>query len=280
MTISRRHFLQLAGAASVLSLPRISHATTSPSAKRVVIVGGGIAGATAAKYLRRLNPKIEVTLVEPQSTYHSCMMSNEVISQVRDPKTLEFGYDRLSQQGVKVIHDWATNIDPVAHKITLKQGKPLSYDRAIVCPGIDFKWDQLEGYSQEASETLPHAWQAGAQMLLLRTQLEQMKSGGLVIIAPPANPFRCPPGPYERASQIAHYLKTHKPGSKILILDAKNEFAKQALFQQGWDNHYKGMIEWVKGSDGGILERVDVKQREVVSSFESYKADVVNIIPP
>lgn len=200
--------------------------------------------------------------------------------QTRDIKTLQFDYSQLRQRGVTVIHDWVTAIDPVAHKITLKQGKPLSYDRAIVAPGIDFKWNQIEGYDEAASEIMPHAWEAGPQTLLLQKQLEQMPNGGVVIIAPPANPFRCPPGPYERASQIAYYLKTQKPNSKIIILDAKNEFAKQGLFQQGWETHYKGIIEWVKGSEGGAIERVDVKQREVQSSFQNYKADVINIIPP
>jgi sulfide dehydrogenase [flavocytochrome c] flavoprotein subunit len=151
----------------------------------------------------------------------------------------------------------------------------------VVSPGIDFRWEAIEGYDENVAETIPHAWQAGAQTQILRRQLEAMDDGGVVIVAPPGNPFRCPPGPYERVSMIAYYLKAHKPRSKIMILDAKDKFSKQPLFMQGWEMLYPGMIEWVKGTDLGTIERVDAASRTLYSSFDTaYKADVINLIPP
>jgi len=187
--------------------------------------------------------------------------------------------------GIKVVQDLASNIDAKKkHVVTRKNGN-IAYDRCIVSPGVDFKWEMIEGYSAGIAATkIPHAWKAGPQTALLHKQLQAMKDGGTVIIAPPPNPFRCPPGPYERACQIAHYLKNNKPKSKILILDAKDKFSKQGLFMQGWKKHYgygtdNSLIEWVKGAEGGIIEGVDAKTNTVIGSVDEYKADVINVIP-
>ncbi len=174
----------------------------------------------------------------------------------------------------------ATKIDPAARKVSLKSGSVMEYDRLVISPGIDLKWGALEGYDEAASKAMPHAWKAGPQTLLLRKQLEAMPDGGVVLIAPPANPFRCPPGPYERASMIAHYLKTNKPKSKIIILDAKEKFSKQALFMGGWEELYGEMIEWRAASAGGSVSRVDPKAMTVETEFGDEKGDVINVIPP
>lgn len=285
--INRRDFLKAAGVAGMAAgLPLAAGSVAAaPAGKgtkaRVVVVGGGPGGATAAKYLRKADPSIEVTLIERNQHYHTCFMSNEVLAGLRTLDSIKFGYDGLAKHGVKVVHDTVTGIDPAAKKITTQGGKTFAYDRLILSPGIDIKWGAIQGYDEAASQIMPHAWKAGPQTALLRKQLEAMPNGGKVIIAAPGNPFRCPPGPYERASLIAHYLKKHKPKSKIVILDAKDDFSKQGLFMQGWEQHYKGMIEWVKGADtNGGVKRVDTKKMTVYTDFDEIKADVVNIIPP
>jgi len=282
--LTRRKFVGLAGtvgaASSVLLWPLIGQA--GKSGGRVVIVGGGFGGASCAKYLSRIAPGVEVTLVERDSKFITCPFSNAVLGGLYDMDFITHGYDALrTAHGVNVINDTATAIDPTAQKVALGSGTVLDYDRLVVSPGIDFQWGAIEGYDQSTSEAIPHAWKAGPQTLILRKQLEQMPDGGVVIIAPPKNPFRCPPGPYERASMIAHYLKQAKPKSKILIYDAKNKFSKQPLFEQGWQALYPGMIEWIKESDGGEIERVDAKTMTAYPTFgEAQKADVINLIPP
>lgn len=278
---TRRDFIKLigaAGAASALGWPSLTQAARG----RVVVVGGGFGGATCAKYIRKLGPGIKVTLIERNSKFVTCPFSNLVLGGLRKIDSITHGYDKLSKNhGVKVIHDNVTTIDPVAKKVTLAGGKRLRYDRLVLSPGIDFRWDAIAGYDEAASQTIPHAWDGGPQTLILRKQLEQMRDGGVVIIAPPGNPFRCPPGPYERASMIAHYLKQAKPRSKVLIYDAKDKFSKQPLFMQGWQKLYPGMIEWVRPSEGGTIERVDPKSRTIYPVFASpQKGDVLNIIPP
>ncbi|MDY6981389.1 MAG: NAD(P)/FAD-dependent oxidoreductase, partial [Pseudomonadota bacterium] len=180
-----------------------------------------------------------------------------------------------------VVHAMAREIDPAGKKVTLNNGSTLEYDRLVVSPGIDFRWEDVEGMSEADVENLPHAWNGGPQTTVLRKQLTAMPDGGTVIIAPPANPFRCPPGPYERASMIANYLKQNKPKSKVLILDAKTKFSKQPLFMQGWEQLYGDMIEWVSGDAGGRVSRVDVAGKGVYNELgESFSANVVNFIPP
>ena len=244
-----------------------------------MIVGGGTAGATAAKYIRRADDSVEVTLIEPNEHYYTCYLSNEVLGGNRKLESLKFGYDGLRKHGVTVVQDTVIAIDAAGRKVTTKGGKSFSYDRCIVAPGISFR-NNIEGYDEAATKKFPHAWKAGAQTALLRGQLEAMTDGGTVLIAPPPNPFRCPPGPYERASQIASYLKTHKPKSKVLIVDSKDKFSKQGLFTQAWERHYPGMIEWKKAADtGGGIVRVDAKAGTVSTDFDDMKVDVANIIP-
>lgn len=278
---SRRDFVKLigvAGAASAFGWPLIASAKKGG---HVVVVGGGFGGTTCAKYLRKLDPGIKVTLIEREAKFLTCPYSNMVLGGLKDMDFITHGYDGLRQRGVKVIQDTAVGIDPAAHKVTLAGGKSLKYDRLVVSPGIDIRWNALKGYDQAASELAPHAWKAGPQTALLRKQLEAMKDGGVVVITSPANPYRCPPGPYERACMIAHYLKQKKPRSKIVILDAKDAFAKQGLFVDGWNQLYPGMIEWVKGTAGGMVDRVDAKTLTVHPTFgDPVKADVLNVVPP
>jgi sulfide dehydrogenase [flavocytochrome c] flavoprotein subunit len=267
-------------ASSVLGWPIVAQA--GKAAGRVVIVGGGFGGASCAKYLSRMAPGVEVTLVERDTNFITCPFSNAVIGGLYDIDFITQGYDALrGEHGVNVIHDSATGVDPGAKTVGLAGGSTLQYDRLVISPGIDIQWGAIEGYDEAASEAMPHAWKAGPQTLTLRQQLEDMPDGGVVIIAAPRNPFRCPPGPYERASLIAHYLKQAKPRSKILIYDAKDKFSKQPLFQQGWKALYPGMIEWISESDGGAIEGVDVKAMTVHPTFgDPQKADVINVIPP
>jgi sulfide dehydrogenase [flavocytochrome c] flavoprotein subunit len=277
--ITRRNFIKAVSSAAAISADGFPMIAAAGGKKQVVIVGGGVGGATAARYIRRADPSIEVTLIEPNTHYYTCFLSNEVLSGERTLDGIKFGYDGLRGEGITVVHDLATGIDAGARTVSTKGGKTFKYDRCIVAPGISFA-DDIAGYDMAAAEKMPHAWKAGPQTALLRKQLEAMPDGGTVLIAPPPNPFRCPPGPYERSCQIAHYLKNHKPKSKILILDKKDKFSKQGLFTQAWDRHYKGMIEWVKAEDtGGGVIRVDAKAGTVHTEFEEYKPAVTNIIP-
>lgn len=284
--ISRRNFIQITGGAAAVSTMGFSNILLAgKSAGHVVIIGGGVGGATAARYIKRADPAVQVTIVEPNANYFTCFMSNEVISGERPLESIKFGYKNLESMGIKIVQDYASNIDAKKKHVVTKSNGNIAYDRCIVSPGVDFKWEMIEGYDAEVAATkIPHAWKAGPQTALMHKQLQEMKDGGTVIIAPPENPFRCPPGPYERASQVAHYLKHNKPKSKILILDAKDKFSKQGLFTQGWKKHYgygtdNSLIEWVKGAEGGIIEGVDAKTNTVIGSVDEYKADVINVIP-
>jgi NADPH-dependent 2,4-dienoyl-CoA reductase/sulfur reductase-like enzyme len=244
-------------------------------------VGGGFGGATCVKYLRRADSSLEVTLVEPHRQFVTCPFSNAVLVGLRDLASVTHTYDGLHQRyGIRLVHATATALDPMGHQVTLDDGSTLTYDRLVLSPGVEMQWGALEGYDAAASEQFPHAWHAGMQTLLLRRQLEAMEDGGLVVITAPDNPYRCPPGPYERASLIAHYLKTHKPRSKLLLLDAKDTFTKQALFRSAWARLYPGLLEWVSGSQGGRVVRVDVPAGTVHTDFDEYKPAVANIIPP
>lgn len=277
--LTRRRFL---GFASSLPLTGvlIRQAVAKPHA-RVVVVGGGFGGATCAKYLRLADPTIDVTLVTPHQQFLTCPFSNTVLVGLRELSSLTFNYERLRERyGVRVVYAEAKTLDPTSRRLTLKSDKILSYDRLVLSPGIELQWGALEGYDAAASEVFPHAWEAGPQTLLLRRQLEAMPDGGLVVITAPEAPYRCPPGPYERASLIAHYLKTHKPKSKVLLLDAKDTFTKDKLFRAAWQQLYPGLLEWVSGSQGGRVVRVDPHAGTVRTDFEEYKPAVANIIPP
>ncbi len=289
--INRRNFLKLSGgAAAMASAMGASSFAIAGATKKVVVVGGGIGGATAAKYIKMADSSIDVTVIEPNANYYTCFMSNEVLSGHRTLDSIKFGYAGLAAHGVNVVQDSVVGIDANARTVKTAGGKSFSYDRCIVSPGVSFKYDMIEGYDEKVAEEIPHAWKAGPQTATLRKQLEAMKDGGTVAICPPPNPFRCPPGPYERASQIAAYLKANKPKSKIIILDPKPKFSKFGLFRAGWEKHYGykgdskagGMIEWYgtpKGSQDNVLQSVDAKTRTVTTDFSEVKADVLNVIP-
>jgi sulfide dehydrogenase [flavocytochrome c] flavoprotein subunit len=276
---TRRDFLKRAALAACATLP-LRPALAQGSAGRVVMIGGGFAGATCARTLKRLDPRIAVTLVEPSAIFTACPFSNAVIAGLRDLRDQEFTYDKFATGGVVLARLAATGVDPTARTVTLADGARLSYDRLVVAPGIDISWDGVPGYSEAAAERMPHAWKAGAQTTLLRRQLEAMEDGGLVVISAPANPYRCPPGPYERASLIAHHLKTKKPRSKLILLDAKDAFSKQKLFQNAWKELYPGLLEWVPLSSGGKVTSVDPAALTLATDFQTYKAAVANVIPP
>ncbi len=271
--VARRTILQ---AAAFLVTPFIARAQTAP---RVIVVGGGFGGATAARFLRRADPRVEVMLIEPNATFTACPFSNEVIAGLRDIAGQRFTYKGVAIAGVRVMQASATAIDPVRRSVAFGDNL-LTYDRLILAPGVDIDWGALPGYDEAAAERMPHAWKAGVQTMLLRRQLESMSDGGVVVMSSPANPYRCPPGPYERASLIAHYLKTHKPGSKLILLDAKDVFSKQKLFQAAWKELYPGLLEWVSLSDGGKVTRVDPSTNTFETDFGAHKADVANVIPP
>lgn len=262
------------GASAALAAP----AVLAQARGRVVVVGGGFAGATCARELQRAG--VAVTLVEANPTFTACPFSNGVIAGLRDLRDQQFGYDALRRDGITVAHQNAVGVDQQARRVTLGDGAALDYDRLVLAPGIDLRMDALPGYDEAAAAIMPHAWKAGEQTQLLRKQLEAMEDGGTVVMSSPPNPFRCPPGPYERASLIAHYLKTKKPRSKLIVLDAKDAFSKQRLFQSAWKELYPGLLEWVPLSGGGKVTSVERATKTVVTEFGRHKADVANIIPP
>ncbi len=279
--LNRRDFIKLGGGSLVAGTTTFAIPNIALGAKKkVVVIGGGAGGAVAAKYINRAG-SIDVTLIETNKKHYTCFMSNEVIGGDRKLETIRHTYEGLKKHGINVVHSKATGVDVENKTVTTASGDTFDYDKLVMSPGIDFKWGEIEGYDKAASEIMPHAWKAGAQTTLLRKQLESMDDGGLVIIAPPANPFRCPPGPYERTCQIAHYLKHNKPKSKILVLDAKDKFSKQGLFTQGWKARYDGMVEWVPAADtGGGIKSVNPGNMSVSDDFDEHKAAVINLIPP
>lgn len=283
--ISRRNLLKASAAGAVGVAATSSMTSAQAASKKVVIVGGGIGGATAAQYLKKMDSSIDVTIVEANKDYYTCFMSNEVINGFRDIESIHFTYDKIKAKGINVIFDKVTGIDAKAQKVMTAGGESLAYDRCIVSPGVDFKYEQIEGYSKEVAESsIPHAWKAGPQTKMLRKQLVDMKDGGTVVICPPENPFRCPPGPYERVSQIADYLKKNKPNSKIVVLDPKKKFSKFGLFVDGWKRHYgyetdNSMITWINSENGGKVTKVDAATKTVTCGAGEFKADVLNIIP-
>lgn len=272
-TLTRRATL---GAMAMPFVARAVHAATA----RVVVIGGGFGGASVARALRAGDPSLSVTLVEAKPTYTACPFSNHVIAGLRPIEAQLFELSGVIRAGITVVQGTATAVDPVTRTVSLQDQQSLSYDRLVLSPGVDLNYAALPGYSEGAAERMPHAWKAGAQTLLLRAQLEAMPDGGVVVMSAPSNPYRCPPGPYERASLIAYYLKTKKPRSKIILLDAKDVFSKQKLFQQAWAALYPGLLEWVSLSDGGKVNSVDAREMTFTTDFNVQKADVANVIPP
>jgi sulfide dehydrogenase [flavocytochrome c] flavoprotein subunit len=291
MTLDRRNFIKLLGSASSLALagcatqggPAVGLTTEimpKGSARRVVVVGGGYGGAIAAKYVRMLDKSIEVVMVERNDHFVSCPFSNLYIGGLmKDLDPITIRYDKLTaNHGVKVLQAEVTDVDPAAKTVVTTKGT-LKYDRLIMSPGIDFRLDEMKGYDAAAMELMPHAWKAGPQTVLLRKQLEAMKDGGTVLMTVPLAPYRCPPGPYERANMISLYLKQHKPKSKVIMLDANPDVSsKGALFKKGWKDNYAGMFEY-RGAKK--VTEVDAKSRTVlVEGVDEVKGDVVNVIPP
>ncbi|MCG7872996.1 MAG: FCSD flavin-binding domain-containing protein [Candidatus Thiodiazotropha lotti] len=280
--INRRDFIRFATVAGAsLGFPQLALAANP----KVVVVGGGVGGCTAAKYLRKLHPQTEVTLIETKKVYQSCFMSNEVLSGDRTLDSITFDYEGLKRHGVKVVIDRVDAIEPDKKQVVTQGGETFAYDACIVSPGVDFKWDAIEGYDEKVAEVVPHAWFAGPQTTTLRNQILAMPEGGKVIIVAPPNPYKCPPGPYERAAQIAMYCKHHKPKAKILILDPKDKFSKQGLFTQGWSKLYgfgteNSMIEWVGAAGGGTVEELDPSTMTLQAEIEEFQGNVINIIPP
>ena len=277
---SRRKFGFLAGgAAAAMAMPYVS-AHGHARRPRVVVVGGGAGGATAAKLLAGTGA-LDITLVEPKKTYVTCFFSNQYIAGLRTLESLSHGYGALAgRYGIALVHERAAGIDPVAKSVTLAGGATLEYDRLIVSPGIDFRAGAIEGYDAAAAGIMPHAWRAGPQSVLLRRQLEAMEDGGEFLIAPPAKPYRCTTAPYERASLAAHYFTGRKPNCRIVILDAKDDFPLQDQFEDGWNRFYPGMIEVLPGEFSGGVRAVKPGSMEVVSDDEIFHPAVANIIPP
>lgn len=283
--IDRREFgRRLGGAALATMAPAFLAAPAiAKGGGKVVIVGGGAGGGTVARILKSEAPQLDVTVVEAHPVYTTCFNSNHFFGGFRTFASLQHSYDGLRRLGINIVVDTATAIDATKKTIALAGGSTLPYDRLVLSPGIDFSYDAIEGYSAEAAEIMPHAWKAGPQTLLLMRELEAMDDGGVVVMAVPANPYRCPPGPYERACMIAHFLKTKKPKSKLVIFDAKTTFSKQPAFEEAFEKYYAGIIEMnlTNEIDDFRVVRVDPATMEVVTkSGTKVKAAVANIIPP
>lgn len=274
----------LSGCSTTASAPAVQ--TKKSAAARVVVVGGGAGGLEAARSVKRADPSIEVTIVERNADYSTCFGSNWVLGGIAEMEDITFNYSKLANSKINVIHDEVTGVDADKMMVKLAMGDDLAYDRLIVSPGISFRWDMIEGHDERTAFQVPHAWKAGYQTMQLRAQMMAMPENGTMVMAAPPNPFRCPPGPYERASMIAHYLKKHKPKAKLIIMDAKNKFSKQGLFTGGWEELYNfggdnATLEWVSKDMGGTIKQIDPKKKELVTvDGDTIKADVINYIPP
>lgn len=272
--MERRDFLKLAGALSLTGC-----AARPPSKARVVVVGGGFGGATAAKYIRLWDSSIDVVLVERDSGFVSCPISNLVLGGFTGMAEISRGYDGLRRHGVQVVHDEVAAIDAARKTVRLARAGELAYERLIVSPGIDFAFGEVQGYEAAMRDgAVLHAWKAGPQTVALRRQLEQMRDGGVYLLSIPLAPYRCPPGPYERASMVAAYFKQAKPRSKVLVLDANPDITSKAgLFKRAWNDLYSGIIEY-RGNARAV--GVDGKNKTVKLELDDVKADVLNVVPP
>ncbi len=278
MAITRRTFgIGAAALAGAAMAPQVMAAARP----RVVIVGGGAGGGTVARYLARAaKGEIDVTLVEPTRTYYTCFFSNLYLGGFRDLASIGHSYGTLaSNYGINVVHDWATGVDRDKKVVAMASGGSMPYDKLVIAPGIDFRYDTVPGYGVESANKMPHAWKAGSQTELLKAQVENMREGGTFVMLAPPNPYRCPPGPYERISMVAHILKQKNPTAKILILDPKEKFSKQGLFTSGWSEHYEGMVEWLPASIAGKVTEINADAMEIRTDADTFKADVANVIP-
>ena len=277
--LTRRQFGLLTGAsAAALGFPALLRAQTKP---RVVIVGGGAGGATAARYLAKDGKgEIDVTLIDDSDKFTTCFFSNLYLGGYRDFDSITHGYDRLqSDYGVTKLTGMAVSVDRAAKTVEMADGTSVAYDRLILSPGIDLIWDSVPGYSKEAAEIAPHAWQAGPQTQLLKDKLDAITSGQQVVMVAPPNPYRCPPGPYERVSMMAHLFKSKGVDAKIIVLDPKEKFSKQGLFMAGWEKYYPGMVEWIGPDVHGGIKGVDVNAGTVETDLDTFNGDLLNIIP-
>ncbi|MGV6812694.1 MAG: FCSD flavin-binding domain-containing protein [Brevirhabdus sp.] len=280
MKLNRRNFIGSSVAVSAaLSAPMVKAA--SHGKPKVVVIGGGAGGATAARYIAKDSKgAIDVTLIEPTRTYYTCFFSNLYIGGFRDFASIGHTYGKLaSEYGINVVHDWAIGVDRGAKTVTLAGGSTVPYDKLVISPGIDFRDGAVPGWDVTAQNAMPHAYKAGSQTQLLKAQIEAMPEGGTFAMVAPPNPFRCPPGPYERVSMVANKLKKENPTAKIMVFDPKPKFSKMALFQEAWANHYDGMIEWIGPDFGGANVEVRPDMMEVVADGEAVKVDVCNVIP-
>ncbi|THH38030.1 NAD(P)/FAD-dependent oxidoreductase [Aliishimia ponticola] len=277
MTLNRRSFIGTTVAAgAALSAPM----AIGQGKPRVIVVGGGAGGATAARYIAKDSKgAIDVVLIEPTRTYYTCFFSNLYLGGFKEMDELGHSYGNLAAAGVNVVHDWATGVDRDAKTVSLAGGATLAYDKLILSPGIDFVDGAVEGWDLAAQNAMPHAYKGGSQTELLKAQIMAMPEGGTFAMVAPPNPYRCPPGPYERVSMVAHYLKANNPTAKIIVADPKGKFSKMGLFQEGWGNHYAGMIDWIGADFGGGNVSVDPAAMTVTIDGEETKVDVCNVIP-
>jgi sulfite dehydrogenase len=260
--------------------PTPQPAATKKSLGRVVVVGGGFGGATAAKYLQMWGEgAIEVVLIERSKDFYSCPISNVVLGGSQKIDYIRRGYDGLSKRGIQVVIDEVTGFDPVKQTVSTRKGESIRYDRLVVSPGTDFNFNAVAGLNAEAQKVVLHAWKAGAQTLALRAQLEAMPNGGTFVVTVPKAPYRCPPGPYERVCQVAHYLKREKPKSKLLLLDANPDIvSKKGLFMKAWSDQYANIVSYVPNMN---VTELDLKNKTLVTEVgERIKGDVLNVIPP
>ena len=278
--VTRRQFSALLGtsaAACTLGFPYVAFAAS----RKVVVIGGGAGGATAARYIAKDSKgAVNVTLIEPSRRYYTCFFSNIYLGGFRDYESIGHSYGALaSGYGVNVVHDWAVGVDGSAKTVTLGSGNKVAYDRLVLSPGIDFKFDSVPGYSLAAQTRMPHAYRSGTQVHLLRSQVENMRQGGTFVMITPPNPYRCPPGPYERVSMIAHQFKQRNPKAKIIVIDPKLKFSKQGLFKEGWEQHYPGMIDWSSTDLIGKVKNVNTETMVIETEDETFKADAACVIP-
>ncbi|MDB0052983.1 NAD(P)/FAD-dependent oxidoreductase [Ascidiaceihabitans sp.] len=279
MNFNRRLFLGTGvAAASTLVAPSIFAA--GHGKPRVVVVGGGAGGATAARYIAKDSKGgVDVTLIEPSRMYYTCFFSNLYLGGIKTIDDLGHSYGTMAAGGVNVVHDWAVGVDRDAKTVSLAGGGSVPYDKLILSPGIDFVDGAVEGWDLSSQNAMPHAYKGGSQTELLKSQIAAMPQGGTFAMVAPPNPYRCPPGPYERVSMVAHYLSANNPTAKIIVADPKPKFSKQGLFQEGWANHYEGMIDWIGDDFGGGNVSVDPNAMTVTIDGEITKVDVCNVIP-
>ena len=281
MRFSRRRFLQQIPSLAAIGCLSVGPLMASRGTPRIVVAGGGFAGLNFAHALKQLVPAIDITLIEQNSHYVRCPGSNQVIAGFKPLESLTHQPARLlREEGIRFLQGTILGGDPERRHLRLEGGARVPYDRLIAAPGIDFRWEKIEGYGKAESLKVPHAWQAGDQTRLLRDQLAALRPGGLFMMTVPGNPYRCPPGPYERASLVATQLKRTNPRAKILILDAKSKFSKEKGFKSAWTRLYPGMIEWISFETEGEIDHVDANRRTVTTAFNRYRPDVLNIIPP